>query len=173
VKSLLLLVVAALGTLLSACITSETPKFSPSSAVPALGSGGEYGLWEHAGGKYYSQGTLTARLRPDGLYEFLTDEEPIPISFHDLGNGLVVGQANIAKIDNARGSYGYMILTRKDSAVFLHLLQCDAQHPDLLEAHRVDVRAEQNTCSINRVSDLAKFFAALPAGEPTFKMVPK
>jgi hypothetical protein len=51
------------------------------------------------------------------LYEFLTDEEPIPI-FHDLGNGLIVGQANSAKIDNARGTYGYMILTRKGSEVF-------------------------------------------------------
>jgi hypothetical protein len=173
VKSLRLLVVAALGTLVSACVTSETPKFSPSSAVPALGSGGDYSLWEHSGGKYYAQGSLTARLRPDGLYEFLTDEEPISISFHDLGNGLIVGQANITKIDYARGTYGYMILTRKDADVFLHLVQCDAQPPDLLAAHRVDVRAEQNTCSIDGVIDPAKFFAALPAGEPTFKMVPK
>jgi hypothetical protein len=173
VKSLRLLVVAALGILVSACITSETPKFSLSSAVPALGSGGDYSLWEYAGGRYSSQGTLTARLRPDGLYEFLTDQEPIPISFHDLGNGLVVGQANITKIDNARGTYGYMILTRKGADVFLHLLQCDAQPPDVLAAHRVDVRAEQNTCSIDGVIDPAKFFAALPAGEPTFKMVPK
>jgi len=169
-KTVPLLVVVALSTLASACITSEAPKFSPSSAVTALGNGGQYSLWEYAGGKYYPQGTLTAKLKPDGSYEFLTDKEPIPISFHDLGNGLVVGQA---KIDDARGGYGYMILTREDSDVFLHLLQCDAQPPDLLAAHRVDVRAEKNTCSIDRVIDPAKLFAALPAGEPTFKMVPE
>ena len=64
-------------------------------------------------------------------------------------------------------------MTRKGSEVFLHLLQCDALAPDLLAAHRVDVRAEQNNCSIDRVIDPAKFIAALPAGEPTFKMVPK
>jgi hypothetical protein len=158
-KAVPLLVVVALSTLASACITSEAPKFSPSSAVTALGNGGQYTLWEYAGGKYYPQGTLTAKLRPDGSYEFLTDKEPILISFHDIGNGLVVGQA---KIDDARGAYGYMILTREDSDVFLHLLQCDAQPPDLLAAHRVDVRAEANTCSIDRVIDPAKLFAALP-----------
>lgn len=169
-KAVPLLVVVALSALTSACITSEAPKFSPSSAVTALGNGGQYTLWEYAGGKYYPQGTLTAKLRPDGSYEFLTDKEPILISFHDIGNGLVVGQA---KIDDARGAYGYMILTREDSDVFLHLLQCDAQPPDLLAAHHVDVRAEANTCSIDRVIDPAKLFAALPASEPTFKMVPE
>jgi hypothetical protein len=45
--------------------------------------------------------------------------------------------------------------------------------PYLLAAHRVDVRAEANTCSIDRVIDPAKLFAALPASEPILKMVPE
>ena len=167
-----LLAVAALGVLLSACFTSEAPRFPFSSAVAAFGNGGRYRVYEHASGKYYHQGPLVVKRLTDGSYEFGTDKDPLQISFHDIGNGVIVGQARNMSPDDKRQPYGYSILTQKGLELFLHAPQCDKQDPTMLAAYRVVLLAE-NECSVDGVKESAKLFAAISAGEPTFKFVPE
>jgi hypothetical protein len=167
-KSLPLLVVAALSVLLSACFTSETPKFPPSSAVAAFGKGGRYVVFEHVGkGKFRKQRTITAKQLLDGSYEFIGEKSSILISFHDIGNDLIVGQA---KADDNKHAYGYLFLIRKGNEISFHVPQCDKQDPAVLTANNVVYR-DKWECSIEKVSDLAKLFAALTPGEPLNKLV--
>ena len=169
-KSMPLLVVAALSVLLSACFTSESPKFPMSSAVAAFGTGGRYTVLEHVGnGKFRKQRTLTVKPMPDGSYQFVGEKTVLPISFHDIGNGIVVGQA---KPKDNKNAYAYLFLVRKDKELFLHIPQCDKQDPAVLSAHGV-VHRDKWECSIDKVSDPAKLFAALSAGDPTSKMAPE
>ena len=165
-----LLVVAALSVLLSGCFTSENAEVPTSSAVAAFGNGGRYAVFEHiGGGKFRKQRTLTVKQMPDGTYEFIGEKTALPISFHDIGNGIIVGQAKPADNKNA---YAYLFLTRKGTEAFFHLPQCDKQDAALLSAHGV-VHRDKFECSIDKVSDPAKLFAALTPGEPTSKMMPE
>ena len=110
-KIMSLLAVAALSILLSACFSSEQPKFPASSAVAAFGTGGRYVVFEHVGsGKFRKQRMVTVKPMLDGSYEFVGEKTVLPISFHDIGNGIIVGQA---KPDDNKHAYGYLILTRK------------------------------------------------------------
>ena len=170
-KPMSLLAVAALSILLSACFTSENPKFPLSSAVAAFGTGGRYVAFEHVGkGKFRKQRTMTVKQTPDGAYEFIGEKSSILISFHDIGNGIIVGQAK--PDDNNKHAYGYLFLIRKGNEFLFHVPQCDRQDTALLEASGVVYR-DKWECSIEKVSDPAKLFAALPPGEPTNKMVPE
>jgi hypothetical protein len=169
-KVLPLLTVAALSMLLSACFSSEQPKFPAASAVAAFGTGGRYVVFEHVGnGKFQKQRTVTVKPMLDGSYEFTGEKTVLPISFHDAGNGVIVGQA---KPDEKKQAYGYLILTRSGKEVLLHLPQCDKQDAAVLSTHGVTLR-DKYECSIDKVSDPAKLFAALVPGDPTTKMVPE
>jgi len=171
-KSVPLLVVAALSVLLSACFTSESPKFPPSSAVAAFGSGGRYVVFEHVGkGKFRKQRTMTVKQMPDGAYEFVGEKSSIMISFHDVGNGIIVGQA---KPDDTKNShpYGYLFLIQKGKESFFHVPQCDKQDEALLKANDVVYR-DKWECSIEKVGDPAKLFVALTPGDPVNKLVPE
>ena len=170
-KPMSLLAVAALSVLLSACFTSVEPKFPTSSAVAAFGTGGRYVVFEHIGnGKFRKQRMLTVKQILDGSYEFIGEKTTVPISFHDVGNGIIVGQAKPG--DKNSHTYGYVFLIRKGNELFLHLPQCDKQDPAVLSANGV-VHRDKWECSIDKVSDPAKLFAALSPGEPNSKMVPE
>jgi hypothetical protein len=171
-KPLALLTVAALGFLLSGCFTSETPKFPLSSSVAAFGNGGNYGVFEYSDGKYSRQGSRAVKRLPDGSYEFGDDKSPLPVSFHDIGNGVIVAQAKNEAAADKRYPYSYSILTRQGPEFFLHVPQCDRLDAALLAAHRV-VFIGNYECSVEGAKDLAKLFAAIPAGDPTFKFVPE
>ena len=165
-----LLAVAALSILLSACFSSEQPKFPASSAVAVFGTGGRYVVFEHVGnGKFQKQRVVTVKPTLDGSYEFVGGKTVLPISFHDVGNGVIVGQA---KPDEKKQGYGYLILTRNGKEMLLHLPQCDKQDAAVLSAHGVVLR-DKFECSIDKVSDPAKLFAAIVPGNPTTKMVPE
>ena len=169
-KSIPLLVVAALSVLLSACFTSVEPKFPTSSAVAAFGTGGRYVVSENVGkGKFRKQRAITVKQTPDG-YEFIGEKSGILISFHDIGNGIIVGQAKPG--DNNSHAYGYLFLVRKGKELFLHVPQCDKQDPAVLSANGVVYR-DKWECSIDKVSDPAKLFTALTQGEATTKLVPE
>jgi hypothetical protein len=169
-KVMPLLAVAALSVLLSACFSSEQPKFPASSAVAVFGTGGRYVVFDHVGsGKFQKQRMVTVKPMLDGSYEFVGGKTVLPISFHDAGNGVVVGQA---KPDDNKQAYGYLILTRNGKEMLLHLPQCDKQDAAVLSAHGVVLR-DKYECSIDKVSDPAKLFAALVPGDPTSKMVPE
>jgi len=169
-KVMPLLAVAALSVLLSACFSSEQPKFPASSAVAVFGTGGRYFVFEHVGsGKFQKQRTVTVKPLLDGSYEFVGGKTALPISFHEAGNGVIVGQA---KPDDNKHAYGYLILTRNGKEMLLHLPQCDKQDAAVLSAHGVVLR-DKYECSIDKVSDPAKLFAALVRGDPTTKMVPE
>jgi hypothetical protein len=170
-KSLPLLVVAALSVLLSACFTSENPKFPNSSAVAAFGSGGRYVVFEHVGkGKFRKQRTMTVKQTPDGPYEFIGDKTSILISFHDVGNGVIVGQAK--PDDNNKHAYGYLFLIRKGNELFFHVPQCDRQDAAVLSTNGVVYR-DKWECSIETVADPAKLFAVLTPGDPAYKLTPE
>jgi hypothetical protein len=163
-------VVAALSVLLSACFTSENPKFPMSSAVAAFGKGGRYVVFEHVrDGKFRKQRVLTVKPMPDGSYQFVGEKSVLPISFHDIGNGIVVGQA---KPKDNKNAYAYLFLRKQDAEAFFHLPQCDKQDPAVLSKYGV-VHRDKYECSIDKVSDPAKLFAALDAGEPTSKLAPE
>jgi len=169
-KVMPMLAVAALSVLLSACFSSEQPKFPTSSAMAAFGSGGRYVVFEHVGnGKFQKQRTVTVKPMPDGSYVFVGGKTKLPISFHAAGNGVIVGQA---KPDENKHAYGYLILTRNGKEMLLHLPQCDKQDQAMLSTHGVVLR-DKHECSIDKVSDPAKLFAALVPGDPTTKMVPE
>jgi hypothetical protein len=169
-KPMTLLVVAALGIFLSACFSSEQPKFPASSAVAIFGTGGRYVVFEHVGnGKFQKQRLVTVKPVLDGSYEFVGGKTVLPISFHDAGNGVIVGQA---KPDENKQAYGYLLVTRNGKEVLLHLPQCDKQDAAVLSAHGVVLR-DKFECSIDKVSDPAKLFAALVPGNPATKMVPE
>lgn len=162
--------IAALSILLSACFTSQGPKFPVSSAVAAFGDGGRYVVFEHVGnGKYQKQRTITITKMPDGSHEFVGDKNTLPISFHDIGNGIIVAQV---KPNDGKGAYGYLILTQKGSERYLHLPQCDRQDQAMLSANGVVLR-DKFECSIDKVADPAKLFTALNAGDPSTKIVPE
>jgi hypothetical protein len=162
--------VAALSVLLSACFMSESPKFPASSAVAFFDKGGRYAVHEHVGGgKFKRQRVVTVKPMPDGTYQFVGGKTTLPISFHDVGNGIIVGQA---KPSEQRNAYGYLIVTRKDKEVLLHLPQCDKQDPKLLAEHGVVLR-DKYECSIDKVSDPGKLFVVLAPGDPTSKMIPE
>jgi hypothetical protein len=169
-KSMPLLVVSALSVLLSACFTSEAPMFPASSAVATFGDGGRYVVFEHVGkGAFKRQGPLTVKKLSDGTYEFVRGKTVLPISFHEVGNGVIVGQA---KPNDNRNAYGYLFVTRKGAETFLHLPQCDKQDPAVLSANGVVYR-DKWECSIDKVSDPAKLFSALTYGEAHSKIVPE
>ena len=164
-KPLSLLAAVALGLLLQACIKSEAPKFPLSSAVPALGDGGRYEVFERSSHVYSRLSSMEMRRRPDGAYDFVTEKDPIPMSFHDIGNGRFVVQATV---DDPPG-YGYGVMMREGSAILLYTTGCDLRDPAILESHGVD----PDTCSIDNVKDPIQFFNVIfSADEPTFKLVP-
>lgn len=165
-----ILVVAALGVLLAGCFTSVTPRFPATSAIAAFGNGGRYVMFEYVGsGEFSRQGPLTVKPMPNGSYQFVGGKSVLPISFHDAGNGVIVAQARPA--DNSHG-YAYLLLTRQGAESILHLPQCDKQDPAILSANGV-VHRDKYECSIDKVPDPAKLFAALTPGEPTSKIVPE
>jgi hypothetical protein len=177
-KLMPLLVAAALSVLLSGCFTSQTPKFPMSSTVPALGDGGRYVAFSHVGkGKFKRDQVLTVKRLADGAYELIPDKREKSgksrapqLSFHDVGNGVIVAQAKGPE-DNTH-PYSYLFLIRKGKELFLDLPQCDKQDPAVLEANGVIFR-DKWECSIEKVADPAKLFAAITPGEPDIKLTPE
>jgi hypothetical protein len=177
-KPMPLLLIAALSVLLSACFTSESPKFPVSSAVPALGSGGRYVAFNHVGKrKFQKDQVLTVKPMPDGSYQFIPDKpgkpgpsRPLQISFHDIGNGVIIAQAKGP--ENNTHPYSYLFVTRQGNEVFFDLPQCDKQDQAVLSAHGV-VQRDKWECSIEKVAEPAKLFSALTPGEPDIKMAPE
>ena len=177
-KSVPLLVAAALSVLLSGCLTSQTPKFPMSSAIPALGDGGRYVMSNHVGkGKFKREQVLTVKRLPDGAYELIPDKtekggksRAPQLSFHDIGNGVIIAQAK-SQEDNAH-PYAYLFVMQKGKELLLDLPQCDKQPGTVLEANGVVFR-DKWECSIEKVADPAKLFAALTPGEPDIKLIPE
>jgi hypothetical protein len=177
-KPMPLLVAAVLSVLLSGCFTSQTPKFPMSSAVPALGDGGRYVLFNHVGkGKFKRDRVVTVKRLPDGAYEFTPDKpeksgksRTPQLSFHDIGNGVIIAQAK-SQEDNAH-PYAYLFVMQKGKELLLDLPQCDKQPGTVLEANGVVFR-DKWECSIEKVADPAKLFAALTPGEPDIKLAPE
>jgi hypothetical protein len=169
-KSMPLLFIAALSVLLSACFTSEGPKFPVSSAIPALGDGGRFVVFEQSGGKYDNRRPMTIKKLPDGSYEFVGEKATLlQASFHDIGGGLIVAQV---KPNPNKNAYGYLFLTQKGDERFLHPPQCDQQDAAVLAANGV-IKRDKFECSIDKVADPAKLFAALNIGAPSTKIVPE
>jgi hypothetical protein len=160
-----------MGALLSGCFMSTAPKFPPGTAVPAFGDGGRYSVFEHKGdGNYIRQETFVVRRVADGSYEFINEKKAVlPISFHDIGDGALVGQA---KPRPDRNVYGYVVLTRSGNESLLHAPQCDGQDQALLTAFGVEQRKKYE-CFIDNVTDAAKLFSQLKRGEPASKMIPE
>ena len=139
--------------------------------VAAFDDGGRYGVFTRLGdGRYKRQETFVVKRLPDRSYEFINEEgKVLPISFHDIGDGLVVGQAKPRPDRDARG---YLMLMRDGNDMLLHAPQCKGQDAAVLKAFGVE-RRKPHECVIDRVSEPAKLFAALKRGQPVSKMVPE
>jgi hypothetical protein len=106
----------------------------------------------------------------DGSYEFINEKKSVlPISFHDIGNGRLVGQA---KPRPNRNIYGYLVLTRLGKETLLHAPDCSRQDAAVLAAFGVE-RRKKYECYIDRVADPAGLFAKVALGEPVSKMIPE
>src|SRR4051812_13588053 len=93
-KSLTLLAVAALGTLLGGCFVSEQPNLPLSTAVAAFGEGGRYTIFERMEkDRFQRQEMFTVRHRSDGAYDFINEKgESLAISFHPIAADRFIGQ---------------------------------------------------------------------------------
>lgn len=170
-RRLLFPCIAALGFLLSGCFVSEQPRFPPSSAAPAFGEGGRYGVFEHiAGDRYRRHESFLVRRRGDGGYEFVNEKgEVLSISFHTIDGGLFVGQAKTGK-DKDGFEYAYTLLRVVDNEALMYLPQCDKQDEAALTGFGVEFKGKDE-CIIDRVAEPLKLFGSVTLGEPFYKMV--
>jgi hypothetical protein len=162
-------VAVALGMLLAGCLGSENPVFPLSSAVPALGEGGRYVTFEHAGdGKFTRDSTIEVRKRADGGYDFIDDKgDSTQVSLHPIAGGRHVGQATTK---NKRIRFGYVIFSIEGNEVLIYATDCDKQDRAKLEALGVVIEGKYE-CLIDKVADPVSLFNGLTLGPPTSKMV--
>ena len=157
-----LLAVAALSVLLSACFSSES-RNSPRRrrSRPSATAGAMSCSSMSATASSSKQRTLTVKQTLDGSLRirWREDDSADLVPRRRQRRHRRPGQAG----RNNKHAYGYLILTRKGKELLLHLPQCDKQDPAVLAANGV-VHRDKCECSIDKVSDPAKLFAALDPG---------
>ena len=157
----------AASFLLSGCIFSETPKFPAESAVAAFGDGGRFQGYDRTEGDSYKkadEAIIIVKRRGDGGYDFVDQKDEVqPISFHPIAGGNFVGQVP------EKSRYAYVVVRVAGNEAFMYAPDCDKQ--DKAQLEKLGVAIGQFECKIDRVADPAAFFASLPLGEPTSKLV--
>jgi len=151
------------------CLQSEQPKFPLADAAAPLGEGGRYAVYERGpDNRYERQEALTIKRRGDRAYDFVDEKgETQTVSFHPLGDGLFVAQANAEK---DQPGYGYAVLRLTGGEAFIYFPQCDAQDKAVLTTAGVEVNG-QLECVLDRVGDVPALFKRLDLGEPVSKLV--
>ncbi len=155
----------ALAFLLPGCITSKDAKFPASSAVALFGEGGKYKVYDHVEGEQYIENdSAEIRKRADGGYDFVQQgNDPTTVTVHKIEGDRYVVQS---KKKNAE-AYDYLLLRSAGAEFFTHAPDCSKLDKSKLTG--VEIRKDE--CRIDGVTDPAAFFASLPLGEPTAKLV--
>lgn len=157
--------ILALGYILAGCVTSKDPKFAAASAVPALGEGGHYQVYDRTDEGFTKGDEIDIKLRPDGRYDYVSPpNDAIQVSFHDVGGGRHVVQSK--KGNNAPG-YDYLVIQVVNGEVLTYAPNCEKQD----KAKMTGVTIRKDECIIDGVADPAAFFAKLDLGGPTAKLV--
>jgi hypothetical protein len=137
-----LLLLGAIGPVLSGCFQSDGPKFPPGTAAAPFGDGGLYVVYEYVA---------------------------IAVSFHTVTEDRFVGQTRSGK-DPDDKTYGYLMLRVTGKEALLYLPRCDEQDQATLAAYKVEM-LNKLECSIDRVVDPVGLFKALRLGHPVSKLV--
>jgi hypothetical protein len=164
-----LLVLTAIGVLLTGCFQSEQPKFPLANAAAPFGEGGRYVVYERvAGDRFERQEVFVITRRADHAYDFVNEKgETLTISLHALDSDRFVGQA---RPDKTQPGYGYVVFRITGNEVALYLPQCDKQDKSVLKAAGAEMNGEYE-CIVDRVSDPAALFTRLNLGDPTSKLM--
>lgn len=168
-NSCAVLLIVALGLIASGCIKSQEAKFPLSSAVPALGDGGRYRMYDRVdGGKFIRGDLIEMRKRQDGGYDFVDPQkETIPVSFHRVGGGGL--HAVQSKNGKDAPGYEYLLVRIEGGEILTFAPDCEKQDKSMLTALGVEIRKDE--CIIDGVKDPADLFAKFSLGEPTAKLV--
>jgi hypothetical protein len=159
------LVTAAIGILLSGCMTSKEPKFPASSAVALFGDGGKFKVYDRGeGDQYIENDDAEIRKRADGGYDFVMQgNDPNVVTVHKIDGDLYVVQSKKKHAE----AYDYLLIRAAGSEYFTYAPDCSKQD----KAKMAGVEIKKDECHIDRVADPVKFLAALDRGEPTAKLV--
>lgn len=161
------ILVLAAGFLLAGCFASERPMFTVSTAVPALGDGGNYTTFEIIDGEDIASDKYVVRKKADGTYDFISEKGlATPVSFHNLPGGTYVAQVQL----ESKKGYGYAVFRLNGTEALVITPECDKQDKAKLTALGVEMR-NQYECFIDKVADPTAFFAGLTYGKPMSKMV--
>lgn len=157
--------IAAIGILLSGCITSKAPKFPAASAAALFGEGGKFKVFDHVeGDQYIENDDAEIRKRADGGYDLIMQgNDPTAVTVHKIEGDLYVAQS---KKKNAE-AYDYLLIRAAGKEFFTHAPDCSKQ--DKTKMTGVEVKKDE--CRIDGVTDPVKFFAGLDLGKPTAKLV--
>jgi hypothetical protein len=162
------LLIVALGMVLSGCIKSKQAKFPPASAVAALGGGGHYRMYDRIdGGKFVKGDPIEIRTRKEGGYDFISEpSDPVQVTIHPIAGGLHVVQSRKPKSEDG---YEYLIVRITDGEIMSYAPDCEKQDKAKLSALGASIKKDE--CSIDGVTDPAAFFSALDPGEPAAKLM--
>ena len=165
------LLLGAIGLVLSGCFQSDGPKFPPGTAAAPFGDGGRYVVYEYvAEDRYERQEVFDIKRRADRAYDLINEKgQTIAVTFHAVAEDRFVGQTKTEKDPNHK-TYGYLMLRVTDKEALLYLPQCGEQELAVLDAFEVKV-LNKLECSIDRVSDPVELFKALRLGHPVSKLV--
>ncbi|MPZ56963.1 MAG: hypothetical protein GEU91_10805 [Rhizobiales bacterium] len=158
----------SVSLLLAGCFTSSQPKFTLASAVPALGNGGRYIVYQrNSDGSFQRDESFEMRGRADRGYDYIEDKGKVtPVSLHRIGPDRYVAQA----IREDGKTADYLVLRLRGNEVLSYGPDCAKQDAAKLKGLGVEIR-DKTTCVIDRVADPAALFATLELGEPGVKMV--
>jgi hypothetical protein len=157
--------VAAIGVLLSGCMTSKEPKFPASSAVALFGDGGKFKAYDRGEGDQYIENDDAEILkRADGGYDFvLQGNDPNVVTIHKIDGDLYVVQSK----KKHAAAYDYLLIRAAGNEYFTYAPDCSKQD----KAKMAGVEIKKDECHIDRVADPVKFLAGIDKGEPTAKLV--
>ena len=114
-QHLALVLVLAIGTLLSGCFGSDKPMFLAETAVRAL-EPGRYGLFEQYGDQ--TRPSEYMEVRQNGtIYHFVNEKGAVnPVSFHPIAGGLYVAQVGeMPQLNSEKKGYGYALYKNNKS----------------------------------------------------------
>lgn len=164
----LLVALCAAGLLLAGCMTSAEPKFSPSTALPLMGDGGRFVLYERSdNGRFEKKEVVTISRTPDGRYSVPDPDEKVTFTLHRVGSYIVVqSRLEKAKIYD----YSFARLSGKE----IHRLKLDWEAQDRARLEALGVTdIDRFGGKIDGVTDMQAFVAALKFGDVEQKLVPE
>lgn len=160
------------------CFSSKRPLLPESTAVAALGEGGQYISYacEHSVCETMEdtlelrlEGTRYSMREKDGKLSFFT--------LHPHGEGRFIVQ--MGPPEKGDPSYEYALLLIRNGELLVHGANCNLQNKAQLMALGVEISTlehgnfigSSSECKLDKVTDTKAFFAAVNWDEPMLKLV--